>query len=362
MDKVPDPFPGEYRFLKVLGAGTYGKVWLAEDVALQSQVAIKTLRVSGPGEHAAQALRALERDARALARVRHPNIVQVHAWRQAGGESFLVMQYVYGGALADWLQHGPFDWQQAARYVADVGEGLLEVHACGIVHRDIKPANILWDPDRDEALLTDFGVSGRLAYGGGTVAGSPSYMAPEAHDGHSSPASDVFSLAATLFRLTTTELPFPGSTRAELLGAVARGLPSPDPRCRCLPEALEQVIRSGLAPSAEQRPALRDFVQRLRGSLNQSLADALAPAPAEPTPAPVELRLMVSRLEGTNYREVAMTHPRPGGLTRDFKKVPKQPEQVHMHSGDRARIEVLASQDGYVTVFNVGPSGNLNLL
>ena len=85
--------------------------------------------------------------------------MQVYAWVTVGEQHYLVMQYVAGGSLADLLKaEGPLDWQRAARYVADVGEGLLEVHAQGIVHRDVKPSNILWDPKKDEAVLTDFGV------------------------------------------------------------------------------------------------------------------------------------------------------------------------------------------------------------
>ena len=118
------------------------------------------------------------------------------------------MQYVSGGSLSDLLKsEGPLDWQRAARYVADVGEGLLEVHERGIVHRDVKPANILWDPRRDEALLTDFGVAARLA-DPAAIAGSIPYMAPEAFDGRVSPSLDVYSLAATFFHLVTGSAPF----------------------------------------------------------------------------------------------------------------------------------------------------------
>ncbi len=141
---------------------------------------------------------------------------------------------------------GPLDWQRAARYVADVGEGLLEVHARGIVHRDVKPANILWDPRRDEALLTDFGVAARLA-DPAAVAGSIPYMAPEAFDGRVSPSLDVYSLAATFFHLVTGSAPFPSSRIADLKKEIGRGLPDPDPRCIGLPEPLERIIRDGLA-------------------------------------------------------------------------------------------------------------------
>ena len=258
---------------------------------------------------------------------------------------------------------GPLDWQRAARYVADVGEGLLEVHAQGIVHRDVKPANILWDPNRDEALLTDFGVGAWLA-DPATVAGSLPYMAPEAFDGQVSPALDVYSLAATFFHLVTGSQPFPGTRIADFKEQIARGLPDPDPRCRGLPEPLERVIRAGLTASPDRRPGLSEFVATLRGSLNQLMADTLSvPNGAARPQAPVDLRLNVSRhTNGGRYEPVATTHPQPDRLTRDMKKVPTPPDQVRLRTGDRVRIEAVADRAGYLTVFNVGPTGHLNLL
>jgi serine/threonine protein kinase len=361
---LPDLGPSGYHVLKRLGAGTFGEVWLAQDLNLPRVVALKTLRVPSAPDQRARALEALRNDARLLVEVSHPNILQVYAWIQAGEAPYLVLQYVAGGSLADRLKaEGALDWQRAARYIADVGEGLLETHARGIVHRDVKPANILWDPRRDEALLTDFGVAARLA-DPGTVAGSPLYMAPEAFDGRVSPALDVYGLASTLFHLTTGSAPFPGPQIADLRLQIARGLPDPDPRCRDLPEPLERIIRAGLAAEPERRPDLRAFVAALRGTLNQLLADTLTLLPAGGRHlAPVDLRLSVSRRVGQGtYQPVAATPPPSSRGTRDMKKVPRPPERVRLRTGDRVRIEVVADRAGHITVFNVGPTGNLNLL
>jgi serine/threonine protein kinase len=361
---LPDPFPGEFRLRRLLGTGGFGQVWLADDLNLGRPVALKTLHVTGPSPVHSEALAALRREARLLGRFQHPNIVQVHTWRTAGDEHYLVMQYVAGGSLADRLKKlGPIPWPQAARYIADVGEGLVEVHAHGIVHRDIKPANILWDPHKDEALLTDFGLSA-LRSDGGAAGGTPLYMAPEAFDGRVQSAGDVYSLAASLFRLVTGDVPFPAATTVELLGRMADGLPNPDARCRGLPQPIEQVIRAGLAPMPEDRPGLPEFIARLRGALNQLMADTLTLPRATPTGgAAVDLRLLVSRLEdGRTFAPVASSHPRSDVLLRDLKRVPRPPDQVRLQTGDRVRIEVVADRPGYVTVFNVGPTGNLNLL
>ena len=133
-----------------------------------------------------------------------------------------------GGRSADRLQGGPLPWQEAARYAADAGEGLLEVHARGVLHWDVKPANLLWDPEGDEGLLTDFGVAVRLAEAV-AAAGTPGYPRPEAWVGRASAASDVYGLAATLFHLAAGERPFPGLGAAELKSQIAAGLPESDP-------------------------------------------------------------------------------------------------------------------------------------
>src|SRR5262249_57857152 len=123
---------------------------------------------------------------------------------------------VDGGSFQAGLEKdGPLGWQLAARYIADVGEALLHVHK-DVVHCDVKPANLLWDRQRDEALLTDFGLASRLA-NSGQVAGTPLYMAQEAFAGRNTPAGDVYGLAASLFALLTGRVPFPAATRAELL-------------------------------------------------------------------------------------------------------------------------------------------------
>jgi serine/threonine-protein kinase len=359
---LPDPFPGEYRIRQSLGEGSFGKVWLADDLNLGRQVALKTLKLSGQSEGRAPVLAALQKEARLLAALRHPNIVQVHAWRQSADQHYLVLQYVPGGSLAERVRAGPLTWQDATRYIADAGEGLLQVHTCGIVHRDIKPANILWDPEKDEALLTDFGVSSRLTEPG-TIAGTPAFMPVEAFDGKVSTALDVYGLAATLYRLIAGEVPFPAKGIPALLEQVRRGLPDPDPRCCGMPEAIERVIRCGLASDPGQRPSLNEFVEKLRVLLNQSLADAVVPTVDKPRPAPMNLRMVVSReVEPGVYKPLATTQPNTVGLRRDMKKVPRSPAQVSVRTGERVRVEVVADKAGYVTVFNIGPTGNLNLL
>jgi hypothetical protein len=305
-----DPLPGEYRFRAVLAEGPACAVWLADDLHRGVPVAVKVVR---PAATPAQ----LRDEARLLAGLRHPNLVAVVGWHTGpAGEHFLVEQYVAGGSFEGRLARGErLDWARAARHAADVGEALALLHAHGLAHRDVRPANLLWDPAGDEAVLTAFGLTSRL----GPCPGAP--------------AGDVRGLASALLALV-------GGGR--------------------LPTRLEEVVRPALTPGG---PTVAEFTAGLRGALNQLLADRLVP----PEAGPVELCLRVSREAGGRLVPVASTRPHPraagrGEALRDLRRVPPEPERVELRSGDRVRLEVCADHDGFVSVFNVGPQGNLHLL
>src|SRR5262245_23259010 len=129
---LPQPFPGEYRVRALLGEGSFCTVWLADDLRADMSVALKHVKLEAFGRQHPAALMSLRQEARALARVQHPNLIRYYTWRQAGDEHYLVLQYVAGGSLEGRLaQGGPLDWRPAARYVADVGEALLALHDRG---------------------------------------------------------------------------------------------------------------------------------------------------------------------------------------------------------------------------------------
>jgi serine/threonine protein kinase len=223
-----------------------------------------------------------------------------------------------------------------------------------LIHRDIKPANILWEADRDEVLLCDFDIAAVL----GTVrslAGTLSYLAPEASDGRVHPGLDVFSLALTLLHL---------------LGGRGRSVrPFPE-AAQNVPDALLEVIEGGIEPDPARRWSLPVFAARLRGALNQLLADSatLTFPPGQPPtdgaePPRVELLLGRSRDGGRTFESLPVRPSReaPRYVTRDMR--PRPPlDQAVVVTGDWVRIEARVDRPGYLAVLNIGPTGNLNLL
>ena len=352
-----DPFPGEFRLDRVLGRGAFGAVWLAHDLSpLDRPVA--RMFVRGDSGRGALALELLRREAGLLASFSHPNIVQIHAWRQPAGEEFpcLVLQYVSGGSLGMRVaREGPLRWDVATRYVCDIAEGLAAMHARGVVHRDVKPDNLLHDPGTDEALLTDLGVAARLT-DPASRGGTPYFTAPEGFDGVISPALDVYGLAASLFWLVTGEYAFDGDSRASLRRAIEAGLPAADPRFAGVPAALERHIRAGLR--AEGRPALDAFANDLRASLTLLMADRLAPKAS----SGADLRVEVYRLTPTGPIPLGATGGETEPSFRSPEAVPPVPDRVTLRTGDRVRVAVSAGRPGHLVAFNVGPTGRLNLL
>jgi hypothetical protein len=186
-------------------------------------------------------------------------------------------------------------------------------------------------------------------------------MAPEALRGRGGLAADVYTLAATLFHLITGEPPFAAETWQELASVISRGLPDPDPRCARMPAAIERVTRGALAADPARRSGLNEFASGLRGSLNQLLADSLVPPSSGPAGPAVRLTVARRRLDG-GYTPLAAAQRELPRMMRNLEVVPPEPEGVVLRTGERVRIEASAGRDGYLTVFNVGPTGDLSLL
>ncbi len=236
--RLPVPVPPGYDLLEEIGRGGGGVVYRARQVALDREVAIKVLH---PGDGLFDAaIRRFEREARALARVRHPGIVAVHEVGSTGGRLWYAMDLVEGTSLADELAEGPYAPEDGARLVRDVADAVAAVHGHGLVHRDLKPANVLLDAD-GRPYVGDFGLALELGGGAddltltGQVIGTPAYMAPEQAKGEGAsagPATDVYALGAILYEVLGGRRPFAGLSPPEQVYAAIHRDPTPLRRVR----------------------------------------------------------------------------------------------------------------------------------
>jgi len=214
---------GRYVVLHPLGTGGMGVVVAAHDPELERSVAIKLVRADFWAEASAAARAQLHREARAMARLHHPNVVAVHDLGTEGDQLFVAMQRVPGIGLDAWLRR-PRTWPEILAVCLGAGRGLAAAHHAGLVHRDVKPANILVDGE-GVARIADFGLAclGR-APADTAGCGTPAYMAPEQHRGVAADArSDQFGFAATTFEALFGRRPFAGTTKAAVAEEIEAG-------------------------------------------------------------------------------------------------------------------------------------------
>ena len=254
----PEAIPG-YELLAMLGEGGMGVVWQARQVKLNRVVALKMVL----GEHrvGAKGLIRFLAEAEAVAAVKHPNVVQVHEFGEAGGRPFLTMEYLPGGSLADRLKgRRRLDPVSAAELVATLAGAVQAAHDLGIVHRDLKPANVLFD-EAGQPRVTDFGLAKRAGGGDLTatqaVMGTPAYMAPEQARGDTKfvgPQADVYSLGVILYECLTGTRPFDDASQITLMRRVAEEEPeSPGRRVPGLPRDVELICLKCLAKDPAER-------------------------------------------------------------------------------------------------------------
>src|SRR5262245_14518078 len=281
-DAIPSvPHPGGlprvpgYEVEAMLGRGGMGVVYRARHLRLNRPVALKMLLAgdcAGPSERAR-----FQREAEAVANLRHPNIVQVYDVGEQDGRPYFTMEIVEGGSLADKLAGAPQPAREAAALVVTLAEAVSAAHQGGIVHRDLKPANVLLTPD-GTPKISDFGLARRLEGGerltqSGALLGTPSYMAPEQARGRTQalgPAVDIYALGAILYELLTGRPPFRGETAADTVVQVLSQEPVPPSRLNArVPRDLETICLKCLHKEPPRRYAsaaalaedLRRFLQ-----------------------------------------------------------------------------------------------------
>jgi WD40 repeat protein/tRNA A-37 threonylcarbamoyl transferase component Bud32 len=227
--EVPDHIPG-YEVLELLGRGGMGVVYKARQVKLNRVVALKMIRA---GAHAGEAdLARFRTEAQAIARLQHPNIVQIYEVGEHDGLPFFSLEFCPGGSLEKKLVGTPLPPRDAAALVERLARAMHAVHTKGVIHRDLKPANVLLTAD-GTPKITDFGLAKLEQVGQtvtGAILGTPSYMAPEQAGGKRQQvgsAADVYALGALLYELLTGRPPFKGPTTFDTLRQVLNDEPVP---------------------------------------------------------------------------------------------------------------------------------------
>lgn len=279
---------GRYVVLMKVGEGGMGVVYSAYDPELDRKVAIKLLMTSLGGsldaELAEQRTRLL-REAQAMAKLTHPNVITVHDVGEFGDQVFVAMEFVDGGTLTQWQQE-QHSWRERLSIVLDAGRGLAAAHRAGLVHRDFKPDNVLIDAE-GRAAVTDFGLA-RPAAGRtdafntveviertpvmsaqltrtGALVGTPAYMAPEQLAGERSDAlADQFSFCVTVYEALYGKRPFEGRVLGELMANVSAGRVLPPPRDVDVPRRVRRALLRGLSVRPEDRfPTMEALIAEL---------------------------------------------------------------------------------------------------
>ncbi len=339
----PEALPeriGKYQIESVLGRGAMGVVYKAYDAAIDRHVALKTVRTDLLDSHdSAQWLERFRREARAAARCLHQNIVTVFDYGEDDGTSFIVMEYVRGRPLADYLRgRRRFTLRETLSVADQMLRALGYAHGHGIVHRDIKPANIMLLDD-GTVKVADFGVAriDSLALTQhGSMVGTPSYMSPEQFTGDPVDArADLFAAGVILFEMLTGEKPFPGKSLTEIMYKVLHEPPrDPSSLNVALPPALDGIVRRALTRRPEDRfqsatafaGALAAAVAGTPGDDGEDAATVIGPAAAP----------------------VALPQPPPGGL--DAAALRLAEADLATHIGPVARILVRKASAGAGTV------------
>ncbi len=270
---------GRYVVIDRVGAGGMGVVYAAYDPELDRKVALKVLRrgalLGGGGATDSKQRDRLMREAQAMAKLSHPNVITVHDVGTFEDQVFIAMEFIDGHTLGDWLAEEPRPWREVLDVFVAAGRGLVAAHGVGLVHRDFKPDNVLLGRD-GRVLVTDFGLArpaagrtGSFSAVGeipsqqvltasltqtGALVGTPAYMAPEQLSGSRTGVhTDQFSYCVALYEGLYGKRPFRGRNFAELASNVSSGVYTPPPRDVTVPRRVRRALFRGLATDPEQR-------------------------------------------------------------------------------------------------------------
>ena len=286
-DDVPAEIAGRYRVRRFLGQGGRKRVYLSDDTATGTEVAVALFDTEGVGASIQARAR---REAEAMRKLGdHPQVVTVLDTGEDGGNPFIVSAYMPGGDVEGLLAAAGrrLEVERAVEIAADVTRALEHVHSRGVVHRDLKPANV-WIDDDGHARLGDFGLAtteARARVSGGTLVGTVAYLPPEQALGEAAgPKSDLYSLGALLYEMLTGQPPFPGDDAVSIISQHLHADPVPPSRHNPkVPEALDRSVMLLLAKRPEDRPANASEARQLMlAALEEQPAERAEERPANP--------------------------------------------------------------------------------
>ncbi len=318
---------GRFLVLQQLGRGSMGVVYAAYDEMLDRRVALKVIRRDISWQTSVQ--QRTRREAQALAKLSHRNVVQVYEVGEVDGKIFIAMEYLHGRTLTAWLKESERSWRELLDMFVEAGRGLAAAHAAKLIHRDFKPDNVIVGED-GRVCVVDFGlVSGdrraddvdsssapvpansltnlRLTQAG-AVLGTPAYMSPEQHSRMPVDArSDQFSFCVALWEALYGARPFTGSSREQLAASILLSTPKPPPRSP-VPARVQAALLRGLAATTDRRHA---SMEELLAQLTRE------PPPVRAAPWLVLGALVVGGL-GLGYWTAGPAPCGPGGLSREW--------------------------------------------
>jgi serine/threonine protein kinase len=285
---TPSPAPAlekgaaidRYVVLGQLGKGGMGEVYAAWDPVLDRKVALKLLKAEHQSSDIADELRLrLMREAQALARMTHPNVVTVHDVGIVDGQVYLAMEFIEGQTLTKWLAEKPRTWREILSVFLEAGEGLAAAHEAGVTHRDFKPDNVVigtngrprvmdfglayaHEAPKEHSLATPLPATGEAPTSSirrritlpGIMLGTPAYMSPEAMYGQKTdPRSDEFSFAIALFEALYGARPFDGATAPAVAAEIQLNRVRPIPRKSPVPRRIHHLLLKALRASPDER-------------------------------------------------------------------------------------------------------------
>jgi hypothetical protein len=324
---------GRYRVRERLGSGAFATVWLADDDALDSLVAVKVLAENW-SDHADVRSR-FTQEAQIMRRADSDRLVRVFdVGELPDGRPYFVMTYASGGTLAEKLRNGRLRTTEAVTIAVDIARGVATLHAAGVIHRDLKPSNILLD-DNGGILIADLGLAKAIAHASGftVVAGSPGYMAPEqaVPGGGIDVRADVYAIGALLYHMLTGAPPakagFRTSVRPTVDAVVAKAL-KPRPADR-FPSA--DAFATSLASTMDSKPRGRR-VLRVAAALAMAAAAALVPAAASAGPDAGLTRVA----DASGRVSVAV----PAAWAKEFRDAGWEPAVLRLPPGQRPAVLV----------------------